>query len=259
MQLRLVIWQSPLLNKANLKERKKKTICHVRVLNLENQKMHVLSSNRDIQVDLSSCQWHQCIDYMNLTVTFRAMTQLAHNWQKYVVNLSGLAWGRLDTVWTEKCVARLALMFAQVFPFSSPWSTVLCFCSFSCDFQQDLWDESEQHYLMLTEIPITDTAEDTQLFSTWKPFTEMQENRGVMGATYWSTRSSQRCGRGLLYSERVKHAYLNILRKIFCSHLYLQPALKTNKQTKGKPKHFKKKSGYSFDFKIKKPSNSSDD
>lgn len=190
MQLLLVIQQSPLLNKANLEESKKKSFAMSESWNWRSRKcMFSRATETTRWRYLSSCQWHQCIDYANLSVTFRAMTQLAHNWQKYVVNLSGLAWGRLDTVWTDKCVARLALVFAQVFPFSSPWAMALRFCSFSSDFQQDLWDVSEQHYLVLTEMPVTDAGEDTQLFSTWKPFMEVQGKRGVMGATYWGTGS----------------------------------------------------------------------
>lgn len=58
MQLHLVIQQNPLLNNANLKEKKKKTICHVRVSKLEKQQVLVLSSNETSRWQyLSSCQW----------------------------------------------------------------------------------------------------------------------------------------------------------------------------------------------------------
>lgn len=97
--MHLVRLKNSVTNKANVKEkkkRKKRIICHVRVLKLEKQKVLVLvllSERHPGGNVFPPVSGNQCTDSMNITVGFFAVKLLAHTWKKSVVKVPGLAWG----------------------------------------------------------------------------------------------------------------------------------------------------------------------
>lgn len=100
----------------------------------------------------------QCTDSRNITVVFFAIELLAHSCQKSIVKLPELSWGwiRHQRKWWAGGSAGAGICMDLSFQFSMG----MCFCSFSCDFQQDLWDRCEQSYLVLMQILFIDRAED---------------------------------------------------------------------------------------------------
>lgn len=90
---------------------------------------------------------------------------------------------------------------------SFQFSIGMCFCSFSCAFQRDLWDVCEQSYLVLMRILVIDRAEDILFVIFHLPW--RCKGKGKFCATYQGMESSWRCDRGFVLREG------NMLCKIF--------------------------------------------
>lgn len=110
-------------------------------------------------------------------------------------------------------------------------------CS-SCDSQQDLWDVSEQCYLVLTEMLMAAlfTQMKTPCYFPHENFIEVQGKRLVVEAASWRMRSSWKHSRLFLFWRADRsilyiYIYICILSKYFFSHLNLQCALKKNHTT----------------------------
>lgn len=91
MQLHIVIQQNPLLNKANLKEKKKKKKEQFATSESRNWRSSKCLFSRATRHPggniFPPVSGNQCTDNVNISMAFFAIKLLAHSWQKYVVKL----------------------------------------------------------------------------------------------------------------------------------------------------------------------------